>query len=144
MFRADLDAMDDVVRRLRATHDELDELGALLDQRIGVLHEHWDGAAAGGHADAHAHWDRGFALMRAAPVPHDFLRKVLASRYPTLCVMVDEGLAPLAALTQAKDRRLAVSPSESQYGGWAGWLRRHGHPVPSFHDFGCIAYRHLA
>ena len=61
-----------------------------------------------------------------------------------LCVMVDEGLAALDALKQAKDRRLAVSPSQSQYHGWAGWLRRHGHPVPSFHDFGCIAYRHLA
>ncbi|MFC7536061.1 dual specificity protein phosphatase family protein [Sphingomonas sp. GCM10030256] len=61
-----------------------------------------------------------------------------------LCVMVDGGMTPLDALAQAKDRRLAVSPSESQYRGWAGWLRRHGHPVPSYHQFGCIAYRHLS
>jgi hypothetical protein len=61
-----------------------------------------------------------------------------------LCVMVDQGLEPLAALRQAKDRRELVSPSESQYQGWAHWLRRNGHPVPDYHSFGCIAYRHLA
>ena len=61
-----------------------------------------------------------------------------------LCVMVDRGLEPLEALEQAKSARIAVSPSEAQYRGWAGWLARHGHPVPSYHEFGCIAYRHLS
>lgn len=61
-----------------------------------------------------------------------------------LCVMVDEGMAPLEALRQAKDRRMEVSPSEAQYRGWAAWLRRHGHEVPSYHDFGCIAYQRAA
>ena len=61
-----------------------------------------------------------------------------------LCVMVDAGLSPLEALSQAKDRRAQVSPSEAQYRGWADWLERHGHEVPSYHEFGCIAYRHLA
>lgn len=60
-----------------------------------------------------------------------------------LCVMVDSGMDPLAALSQAKDRRACVSPSEAQYRGWAEWLRRHGHAVPDYHAFGCIAYRHL-
>ena len=50
----------------------------------------------------------------------------------------------LDALEQAKTRRSRVSPSQSQYEGWSDWLRRNGHPVPSYHDFGCIAYRHLA
>lgn len=61
-----------------------------------------------------------------------------------LCVMVEQGMRPLDALRQAKDRRAEVSPSEHQYRGWAEWLERHGHPVPSYHEFGCIAYRHLA
>lgn len=61
-----------------------------------------------------------------------------------LCVMVDQGMEPLAALEQAKQRRMRVSPSEAQYRGWVEWLRRHGHPVPDYHSFGCIAYRHLA
>ena len=66
MYRADLEAIDDVVRRLRATHVELEEPASLLDQRIAVLHEHWDGVAADAHADTHAHWEHGFAVMRAA------------------------------------------------------------------------------
>jgi protein-tyrosine phosphatase len=60
-----------------------------------------------------------------------------------LCVMVDRGMEPLEALTQAKNRRVRVSPSEAQYRGWAEWLERNGHPVPDYHSFGCIAYRHL-
>lgn len=61
-----------------------------------------------------------------------------------LCVLVDRGHEPLAALKLAKDKRELVSPSESQYRGWAEWLARNGHPVPDYHSFGCIAYRHLA
>jgi hypothetical protein len=61
-----------------------------------------------------------------------------------LCVMVDSGFQPLDALRQAKDRRMRVSPSEAQYRGWAEWLASRGHPVPSYHEFGCIAYRHIA
>lgn len=61
-----------------------------------------------------------------------------------LCVLVDRGHEPLAALRLAKDRRAVVSPSEAQYRAWAKWLARHGHEVPDYHSFGCIAYRHLA
>jgi protein-tyrosine phosphatase len=61
-----------------------------------------------------------------------------------LCVMVECGFAPLAALERAKDRRVQVSPSRSQYDGWAAWLQSHGYSVPDYHSFGCIAYRHLA
>lgn len=58
-----------------------------------------------------------------------------------LCVLVDQGWAPLDALAHAKDRRAVVSPSRSQYEGWAAWLRTRGKPVPDYHTFGCIAYR---
>lgn len=60
-----------------------------------------------------------------------------------LCVMVDQGLDPLAAIRQAKDRRERVSPSPAQFEGWCEWLRHRGHEAPSMHSFGCIAYRHL-
>jgi len=61
-----------------------------------------------------------------------------------LCVLVDRGLEPLDALRQAKDRRAAVSPSESQFRGWTKWLASRGKQAPDYHAFGCIAYRHLA
>ena len=61
-----------------------------------------------------------------------------------LCVLVDSGMAPLEALEQAKTRRSVVSLSRAQYDGWAAWLTRHGRSVPTYHEFGCIAYRHLS
>lgn len=62
----------------------------------------------------------------------------------SLCVLVEQGWEPLDALSRAKDVREAVSPSRSQYQGWADWLASHGKAVPDYHTFGCIAYRHLA
>jgi hypothetical protein len=61
-----------------------------------------------------------------------------------LCVLVDQGMAPLDALAHAKRRREIVSPSRSQYDGWCAWLRARGKAPPDYHSFGCIAYRHLA
>lgn len=60
-----------------------------------------------------------------------------------LCVMVDHGWEPLEALAHAKNVREAVSPSRSQYEGWAEWLGSRGIAAPDYHTFGCIAYRHL-
>ncbi|MGZ2411875.1 putative protein tyrosine phosphatase [Sphingomonas sp. F9_3S_D5_B_2] len=62
----------------------------------------------------------------------------------SLCVMVDLGWEPLDALSRAKDAREVVSPSRSQYQGWADWLASRGKTAPDYHTFGCIAYRHLA
>jgi protein-tyrosine phosphatase len=61
-----------------------------------------------------------------------------------LCVLVDQGCEPLDALRRAKQARGVVSPSRSQYDGWAGWLASRGIAPPDYHSFGCIAYRHLA
>jgi protein-tyrosine phosphatase len=60
-----------------------------------------------------------------------------------LCVLVDAGLAPLAALELAKSRRSLVSPSPAQYEAWAAWLRARGVDAPEFEAFAAIAYRHL-
>lgn len=97
----------------------------------------------------HEHLERGVAFVRERLERGD---KVLIhcqhgigrSALLALCVLVDQGWQPLDALVHAKDRRWAVSPSQSQYEGWAGWLRVRGAPVPDYHSFGCIAYRHLA
>jgi protein-tyrosine phosphatase len=91
-----------------------------------------------GVAFARAHLDRDEKVL--IHCQHGIGRSALLA----LCVMVDQGMAPLDALEQAKTHRRRVSPSQSQYEGWCDWLRRNGHPVPSYHDFGCIAYRHLA
>jgi protein-tyrosine phosphatase len=66
-----------------------------------------------------------------------------------LCIMVDQGFAPLEALALAKDRRALVSPSPAQYTGWTQWLatlratRKVAWEIPSFTSFKAIAYRHL-
>ena len=60
-----------------------------------------------------------------------------------LCVMVDRGMEPLHALGQAKQRRMHVSPSPSQFEGWAAWMRARGHRPPCFEQFAAIAYSHL-
>lgn len=60
-----------------------------------------------------------------------------------LCVLVDRGHEPLAALELAKSRRAKVSPSPAQYEAWAAWLRDRGIGPPSFDAFAAIAYRHL-
>lgn len=63
-----------------------------------------------------------------------------------LCVLVDRGFAPMDALVTAKDARALVSPSQSQFAAWTEWLRRRAPQAspPSYHEFGCVAYRHLA
>lgn len=91
-----------------------------------------------GVAFARGHIDRGERVL--IHCQHGIGRSALLA----LCVMVDQGYQPLAALAQAKERRWKLSPSPSQYRGWAEWLRSNGHPVPDQHTFGCIAYRHLA
>ncbi len=61
-----------------------------------------------------------------------------------LCVLVDRGYRPLEALVLAKDRRALISPSRDQYDAWTIWLsRRRTAGIPTYHEFGMIAYRHL-
>jgi protein-tyrosine phosphatase len=63
-----------------------------------------------------------------------------------LCVLVKRGLTPLEALAQAKTARARVSPSQAQYEAWMAWLRRRAPAatLPTFHEFGCIAYQPAA
>ena len=98
---------------------------------------------------SHGHLERGVAFVRERTrrgdkvlihCQHGIGRSALLS----LCVLVDEGFEPLDALNRAKDAREVVSPSLSQYRGWARWLASRGKAAPDYHSFGCIAYRHLA
>lgn len=87
---------------------------------------------------ARDHIDRGRKVL--IHCQHGIGRSALLS----LCVLVDQGMEPLEALKRAKDSRERVSPSLSQYRGWAKWLASRGKAAPDYHTFGCIAYRHLA
>jgi len=98
---------------------------------------------------SHEHLERGVKFVRERlkrgnkvliHCQHGIGRSALLA----LCVLVDDGWEPLDALGHAKNRRWVVSPSQSQYEGWAAWLRARGAAVPDYHSFGCIAYRHLA
>jgi hypothetical protein len=91
-----------------------------------------------GVAFARGHIDRGERVL--IHCQHGIGRSALLA----LCVLVDLGFEPLAALTLAKDRRAKVSPSLHQYQGWVEWLRSRRITPPDYHSFGCIAYRHLA
>lgn len=67
------------------------------------------------------------------------------SAIAALCVLSDRGLSPQEALIRLKDARAAVSPSRAQYMAWRRWLqRRMEREAPTYHEFGIIAYRHLA
>jgi protein-tyrosine phosphatase len=64
-----------------------------------------------------------------------------------MCVLVDGGMAPLAAMKLAKDARAVVSPSPEQLRALLGFAaeRRAGRrwSLPTFEELAAIAYRHL-
>lgn len=101
------------------------------------------------HPASHEHLDRGVAFVaerikRGEKVLVHCQHGIGRSALLALCVLVEDGWQPLDALSHAKGRRWVVSPSQSQYEGWAAWLRSRGVAAPDYHSFGCIAYRHLA
>lgn len=93
--------------------------------------------------DQGAAFARGFLGRRERVLIH-CREGVGRSALLALCVLVDGGMAPLEALTLAKDRRWQVSPSPAQYEAWATWLRRRNIEPPDFEAFKAVAYRHLA
>jgi WXG100 family type VII secretion target len=55
-FRADLEALDDLVARLRAFDARAEQLGADLDTDARRLGSFWNGPAASAHQAAHERW----------------------------------------------------------------------------------------
>lgn len=90
-----------------------------------------------GIAFAMAHIDAGRRVL--AHCDHGIGRSALLA----LCVLVDRGHPPLAALELAKQRRMLVSPTPTQLAAWSAWLRDRGIRPPTFEQLASIAYRHL-
>lgn len=125
--------------------EECDDAAALGAAGIDLLHL----PTTDMQAASDEHLEQGVAFVRERALRGD---KVLIhcqhgigrSALLALCVLVDTGWQPLDALAHLKEQREVVSPSRSQYEGWANWLRSRGLRPPDYHSFGCIAYRHLA
>ncbi len=122
--------------------EAVDDAAALAAGGIAFLHlptpDH--------HAVSAADLDRGVAFVREGggrAVVH-CREGVGRSALLALCVLVDGGIEPLAALELAKDRRWQVSPSAAQYEAWVGWLGARGIAAPPFDRFAAVAYRHLS
>ena len=122
--------------------EAVDDVGAL--EALGITHLHLP--TPDHHAPSQAALDRGVAFAREAtgPVLVHCREGVGRSTTLGLCVLVDEGDQPLAALKRAKDARWQVSPSPAQFDAWSQWLDRRGIEPPGFDAFAAIAYRHLA
>lgn len=65
-FRADLDALDELVTRLRAFDAHAGRLGDDLDSDARRLAGCWTGPAAGAHTAAHERWLAAHRRIRAA------------------------------------------------------------------------------
>jgi ESAT-6 family protein len=65
-FAVDIELLQDVVDRMAAFENGLDERLAEVDARISRLHHVWTGAAAAEQARAHREWLAGAQQMREA------------------------------------------------------------------------------
>lgn len=136
-------------------------VGHVVDLRAEACDDEAEFAAAGvafmrlpvadHHAPSQEQLDAGAAFADAARAAGSRLLVhcqlgIGRSATLALCVLVDRGWDPLAALSAAKDLRERVSPSPAQYEAWAAWIRRRAPAaqVPHFDAFKAIAYRHLA
>jgi uncharacterized protein YukE len=75
-FRADLDALAELVGSLAAFDSRAELLAADLDVQVRRLHGEWSGPAAQAHLAAHEQWTAGAAQLRAAVLA---LRSVVAT-----------------------------------------------------------------
>jgi WXG100 family type VII secretion target len=65
-FRVDPAALNEAVQRMAAFARYAEDTIAEIDSRVTCLRATWTGQAAAAHAEAHQHWVRGEAMMRAA------------------------------------------------------------------------------
>lgn len=65
-FRVDPEALADAVTRMAEFHRYAESMLTEIDALVRTLHTTWSGEAAAAHAEAHQHWARGEAMMRAA------------------------------------------------------------------------------
>ena len=62
----DPEALADAVQRMTAFARYAEDLVSEIDSRVTSLRATWTGEDAAAHAEAHQHWVRGEAMMRAA------------------------------------------------------------------------------
>lgn len=62
----DPEALADAVARMAAFTRYAEDMINEIDSRVTGLHAAWTGEGATAHAEAHQHWVRGEAMMRAA------------------------------------------------------------------------------
>jgi WXG100 family type VII secretion target len=65
-FRVDPAALNEAVQRMAEFARHAEDTVTEIDARVTHLHATWTGEAAAAHAEAHQHWVRGAAMMRAA------------------------------------------------------------------------------
>jgi WXG100 family type VII secretion target len=65
-FRVDPQALADAAQRMAEFQRYAEDMISEIDSRVTRLHTAWTGEAAAAHAEAHQHWVRGEAMMRAA------------------------------------------------------------------------------
>ncbi|WP_445162167.1 WXG100 family type VII secretion target [Mycobacterium sp. Dal123C01] len=65
-FRVDPQALSDAVQRMAEFQRYAESAITEIDSLVSNLHATWSGEAATAHAQAHQHWARGEAMMRAA------------------------------------------------------------------------------
>ncbi len=65
-FRVDPGALHDAVARMAEFHRDAVSVLSEIDSLVTSLDATWSGRAAAAHTEAHRHWVRGEAMMRAA------------------------------------------------------------------------------
>lgn len=65
-YAVEPEALAEAVHRMAAFQRYAEDMIAGIDSRVTRLHASWSGEAAAAHGEAHRHWKRGEAMMRAA------------------------------------------------------------------------------
>jgi ESAT-6 family protein len=65
-FLVDPEALADAVQRMAEFQRYAESTITEIDSLVSNLHATWSGEAAAAHVEAHQHWARGEAMMRAA------------------------------------------------------------------------------
>ena len=65
-FSVNPEALADTLQRMAEFEQHLENMVGEIDSLVSNLHVTWSGQAAAAHAEAHKHWSRGEAMMRAA------------------------------------------------------------------------------
>jgi ESAT-6 family protein len=89
-FQVDPQALADAVARMTEFQRYAEDMISEIDSHVTRLHASWTGQGAAAHAEAHQHWVRGEAMMRAALAQ---LKKVAATAHGNYTGAMSKNLA---------------------------------------------------